>query len=332
MGVLFIYNSFNRYIYANRRDPFHLFSILGMKKFIQHSILFSFFALAFYICAVFVFGSYTLRNLKPNINFKLGGNTYSRLIEVKKIDSIDILFLGSSHSYRGFDTRIFKKNGLNTFNLGSSAQTPIQTQILLKRYLDRLQPQLIIYEVYPPTLSIDGVESSLDIISNDKNDIYSFQMAIHINKIRTYNTLLYATTRKLLQLDNNFSTPKEKEKDLYIKGGFVEKEISYYQPQSIPKNEIILNETQLKTFVKTLDIIKKKNIKLLLVYAPITKSLYRSYTNNTYFDSLMHRSGNYYNFNEMINLVDTLHFYDSHHLNQKGVRLFNEKIIKLIDE
>jgi len=46
----------------------------------------------------------------------------------------------------------------------------------------------------------------------------------------------------------------------------------------------------------------------------------------------MHRSGNYYNFNEMINLVDTLHFYDSHHLNQKGVRLFNEKIIKLIDE
>ena len=301
-----------------------------MKKFTQNIILFTVFALTFYICALFIFGSYTLRHLKPNINYRLGGDTYNRLNEVKDIDGIDILFLGSSHSYRGFDTRIFRKNGLSTFNLGSSAQTPIQTQILLKRYLDRLQPQLIIYEVYPPTLSIDGVESSLDIISNDKNDLYSYQMAVNINKIRTYNTLLYATTRDILQFNNNFSSPKEIGKDTYIKGGFVEKEINYFQPQKLNKNKIVLNESQLKSFEQILNIIKKKDIKLLLVYAPITKSLYRSYINNKYFNRQMVRYGDYYNFNEIMNLEDSLHFYDSNHLNQKGVQLFNEKILNII--
>ena len=303
-----------------------------MKKFTQNIILFTVFALAFYICAIFIFGSYSFRHLKPNINYRLGGDTYSRLNEVKNIDNIDILFLGSSHCYRGFDTRIFRKDGFNTFNLGSSAQTPIQTQILLKRYLDRLKPKLIIYEVYPPTLSIDGVESSLDIISNDENDLYSYQMAIYINKIRTYNTLLYATTRDILQLNSNFSNHREKEKDTYIKGGFVEKEINYFEPQRLPENEIILSKSQLKSFEQTLNIINKKNIKLLLVYAPITKSLYSSYTNNSYFDSLMVSYGNYYNFNELMNLEDSLHFYDSDHLNQKGVQLFNEKLLNIIDK
>ena len=303
-----------------------------MKKFIQNIVLFIVFSFVFYICAVFVFGSYALRHLKPNVNYRLGGNTSNRLNEVKTTDSIDILFLGSSHCYRGFDTRIFKKHGLNTFNLGSSAQTPIQTHILLKRYLDKLQPKLIIFEVYPPTFSIDGVESSLDIISNDRNDLYSYQMAININKIRTYNTLLYATTRDIIQLNNNFSISKEQGKDTYIQGGFVEKEINYFKTQKHPKSKIILNENQLKTFEQILITLEKKDINFLLVYAPITKGLYSSYVNNKYFDSLMTSYGDYYNFNKIMVLNDSLHFYDSHHLNQKGVELFNEKLLNIVDD
>jgi len=82
---------------------------------------------------------------------------------------VDILFLGSSHSYRGFNPQYF--SGYKTFNLGSSAQTPIQTNLLLKRYLHQLNPKTIVYEVYPISLSIDGVESSSDIIANDHHPI-----------------------------------------------------------------------------------------------------------------------------------------------------------------
>ena len=39
----------------------------------------------------------------------------------------------------------------------------------------------------------------------------------------------------------------------------------------------------------------------------------------------------FYNFNEIIDLNDSLHFFDSHHLNQNGVKIFNNKLIELLD-
>ena len=50
---------------------------------------------------------------ESNINYRIGssGHMYSRLLEVKSYGRVDLLFLGSSHTYRGFDTRIFSKYG-----------------------------------------------------------------------------------------------------------------------------------------------------------------------------------------------------------------------------
>ncbi|HLV40544.1 hypothetical protein [Xanthomarina sp.] len=305
-----------------------------MKKFIYTIFLFTLFASIFYVLALFVFGSsYRLSKLEPNINYKLGayGHMNTRLKEIKNVQDIDILFLGSSHCYRGFDTRIFKNNGLKTFNLGSSAQTPIQTEALLKRYLEKVSPKTVIYEVFPSTLISDGVESSLDLVSNDKNDIYSIQMATRTNHILTYNTLIYATIRELLKLNNSFKEPLKKGKDIYIPGGYIEKEVSYYKPNKINNKALNLNEKQLDAFKRNIELIKKKEINLILVFAPITKNQYSSYTNPKYYDSLMNTYGKYYNFNEMMNLNDTQHFYDNHHLNQKGVNLFNEKVLSTIN-
>ncbi len=130
---------------------------------------------------------------EKNLNYRIGsyGHMFSRIKEIPNLKEIDILFLGSSHSYRGFDTRIFKKNNLNTFNLGSSGQTPLQTEILMKRYLKIIKPKLIIFEVYPNTFSIDGVESTLDIIANDEIDFEIIKLAFKQNNIKIYNTLLY---------------------------------------------------------------------------------------------------------------------------------------------
>jgi len=48
------------------------------------------------------------------------------------------------------------------------------------------------------------------------------------------------------------------------------------------------------------------------------------------FDALMSTYSDYYNFNELISLSYSVHFYDSHHLNQSGVEVFNEAFIELI--
>ena len=123
-------------------------------------------------------------------NLKLlgpGGHLKTRIRDLATCSDVDVLFLGSSHAYRGFDPRIFMKYGIKSFNLGSSAQTPIQTEILLKRYLNSLKPKLVVYEVYPSTLSLDGVESALDLIANDRIDFPIIKMALDLNHAAVYN-------------------------------------------------------------------------------------------------------------------------------------------------
>jgi hypothetical protein len=305
-----------------------------MKLFISKTLLFLFFAFVFYVVLLFAWGLFVPSILKSNLNYPISsnGHNFSRLSEVKSYGDIDVLFLGSSHAYRGFDTRLFLENGYKSFNLGSSAQTPVQTKLLVDRYLEKLNPEMVIYEVFPATFALDGVESSLDIIANDLNDLNSIKMALKINNIKTYNTLIYAYICNFIGLNKFYTEPVIKGKDKYISGGYVEREISFNKPVKFKKNKISLRKDQLKSFSEIIHLIKSRNIKLFLVYAPIPSENYHSYTNNHYFDSIMKKYSEYYNYNELLLLNDSLHFYDSHHLNQKGVFVFNKKLIELLNK
>jgi hypothetical protein len=260
----------------------------------------------------------------------ISGFMRSRIAELKNYGEVDILFLGSSHAYRGFDTRIFSENGYKTFNLGSSSQTPVQTKMLVERYLDRLNPKRVIYEVYPASFASDGVESSLDIISSDVNDMHTISMALKINHIKTYNTLVYSLICQTLGLNQTPLDPVDDGTDRYISGGYVERKITHYQPARFEEKEIALNPLQLKAFAEIVQRLKERNITLLLVYAPVSKIYYDSYTNNSYFDSLMTSHSAYINFNETLALNDSMHFYDHHHMNQNGVAVFNRALIEVL--
>ena len=302
-----------------------------MKAFFKNNFLFILCLTLVYPILIVFTGFLIPQLFHPNISYKLGayGNMFTRIKEAKKIENVDILFLGSSHAYRGFDNRNFEE--LKTFNLGSSSQTPIQTQVLLNRYLSTLNPKMVIYEVFPSPFTSDGVESSLDVISNDKNDCQSIEMALKINNIKVYNTLIYSFFRDYLRLNQSFLEPIEKGNDKYISGGFVESKIKNYKFIKATKREWYFNKKQLKAFNENLNLLKHKNIKTILVYAPITKSLYNSYQNNDYVDSLL-TSYNmlYYNFNNIVSLDDSLNFNDDNHLNQNGVNVFNKKLKTLI--
>ncbi len=303
-----------------------------MKKFLQSILLFVPFMITVYIVCIFIAGTYFPSNLKPNINYRICsyGHMFSRLQEAKTTSDVDILFLGSSHAYRGFDTRIYAEHQLKTFNLGSSSQSPIQTKLLLSRYLNNINPKTVVYEVFPETFTMDGVESSVDIIANDKNDLESIKMAFTINNIKTYNTLIYGFTIDILNLNKHTQEALKKDNDTYITGGFVEKEMNYYAPTKMDTLSWIYNEKQFEAFEQILTDLKAANINIILVYAPITSSYYNSITNSEAFDSRMMQMGTYYNFNKILTLNDSLHFYDEHHLNQDGVELFNNKLLEII--
>ncbi|MFT3904611.1 MAG: hypothetical protein QM727_15675 [Niabella sp.] len=305
-----------------------------MRKFFKSILLFAMVVLIVYPFLIFLAGYFPIpQALKPNLSYRIvsSGYMFTRIKEAKQLNSnLDILFLGSSHSYRGFDPRNFR--GKNTFNLGSSSQTPIQTKILLERYLSSLKPKMVIYEVYPGSLSMDGVESSLDLIANDKNDFKSIKMAFELNNIKIYNTLIYAGIEDIFNINKNNVGPIKQGKDTYISGGFVESEIRYYKFATPSTQEWNLKEKQLKVFNECIELLKKRNIKTILVYAPITAGLYNSYKNNDFVDSIFSSYQlEYLNFNKLIKLNDSLHFYDAHHLNQNGVELFNKKLIEILN-
>jgi hypothetical protein len=277
-----------------------------------------------------IWGDFAPDFLKKNLNYQRGakGYLFSRILEVKSVGNVDVLFIGSSHSYRGFDTRIFKKYDINSFNLGSSAQTPIQTRILLERYLTKLNPKKVIFEVNPASFVNDGVESGLDLISNDKNTFQSVKMVFEMKHIKLLNTLIYALYNDILHREKGFKESHNKGKDKYVKGGYVESELEFYKKTNdtlVKKWE--WKEKQFEELESIYQFVTSKKIELILVQAPITQTSYNSYLNNDEFDSKVKKYGNYYNYNKVKLLKDERHFEDFHHLNQLGVEIFNRHFI-----
>ncbi|MFD2917445.1 hypothetical protein [Psychroserpens luteus] len=301
-----------------------------MKKLLKSIVLFIPLSILVYIILICFWGTLLPEFMSPNIGFLKGsyGHTYSRLKEVKDFKKVDVLFLGSSHTYRGFDTRLLKSEGLSSFNLGTSSQTPIQTNVLLKRYLEKLNPKVVIYEVYPKSFEIDGVESGLDIIANDKSDFANVEMALKLKNIKIMNSSVY-------YYFNEFNTPKFSEKetigsDTYISGGFVEHTPANFRIIDHNSERIEINKKQLKQFEENIKMLYDKKIKVYLVQAPVTSKYYKAITNNKEIDSIFSRYEDYFNFNNLITLSDSLHFIDKDHLNQKGVLEFNSELLKRI--
>ena len=140
---------------------------------------------------------------------------YLRKIDADTTINIDVLVLGSSHAYRGFDPRIFKKAGIKLFNFGSSGQTPLQSEFLLKRYTEQFNPKLVIIEVYPIALETTGLGPFIDLISNFKVTNSMYSNAIKINHIEAWNSLILAQMYDLLTARPDVQQSFKRNDDIY---------------------------------------------------------------------------------------------------------------------
>lgn len=303
-----------------------------MRRFIYLSLFFIPVCVICYILLLSLWGVLLPKSLTKNLHFEFETeNMYSRLRDANAAKEVEVLFLGSSHCYRGIDPRIFSASNISSFNLGSSAQTPIQTKFLLKSYLQKFSPELVVFEVYPLTFFSNGIESALDVVSNGDLGMNTIQMAVEINDMRVYNTAMFSATNKLTSgLFTNYETSV---KDDYIEGtGYVERIKSptptfVHSPDTLRWN---INEKQLDHFRDCTQMLKDRGIKYFLVQAPVTSQLYKKYLNNSEIDSIYSALGHYYNFNGKVSLSDSLHFYDDNHLNQQGVKRFNDYLLPIV--
>jgi hypothetical protein len=136
-----------------------------------------------------------------------GGNTWQRYQEYDPGVPHDVIVLGSSHAYRGYDPVLFAQRGYDLFNLGTSAQTMVQTRILAEEYLDHGNTGLLIVEISKASLGNDGVESAADLTQNVSSDRAAWRIGRAVGDPRGWNMLalrLMMKARPPMYLDSTY--------------------------------------------------------------------------------------------------------------------------------
>lgn len=164
-----------------------------MKSFLRRIAFFVVIVCVFYLVVIILLGYSDTKIQKINFYNKEPGRILIRANEIKKIKNLEIVVLGSSKAFMGIDPRLFNKSGHITYNFGSTAQTPIQSKYLFDRFIKNLSFKLVILEVSPELLSLDGAESTIDLINSLEIDYDLIKMAFNSKNIGVINTMNYFT-------------------------------------------------------------------------------------------------------------------------------------------
>ena len=302
-----------------------------MRAFIKNIIFFSFSALLIYITSIIAIGSVTKNGLGKNFVFPLGdyGHTLMRLREAREHSPVDILVLGSSHAYRGFDPRIFKQHQLELFNLGMSSQTPLQSYYLLKKYYPILQPRCIIQEIYPLLLENDGTESNSFLLANEPISRELTQLAFHHFNMHNFNCWVYGSFRNALHLNDDLILATKFKDDTYVSGGYSQKDLlPFSDDDELIAKEISIREDQFAALDSIKAFCHQKQCPLFFVITPVTTIEKHHIQNWSSVVNELEKINPVHDFSHLPSLQDTIHFYDNDHMNQTGVEIFNPILIE----
>lgn len=301
-------------------------------KFAGRVLVFMLFAALIYVLLLAAIPQRLTFSYIRNLKVIEGGGGYAltRYAEADTTGKVDVIFLGSSLTYRAYDPRIFEAEGIRTFNLGSSSQTPAQSEMLLKRYLDQLDPELVVIEISPPQLSRDGVESALDLIANARIDADTWKMALTVRHVYILNALLYRTVRQAVLGPITVKQVLHKAPDRYVGRGYVQRDEGNkrhkpFKSSGEPSREL---EYQNQALERMIELLRDRNKSFLLVDPVVSRAFYQSYQDITDFHARMRSLGPFLEMNDYMDLNDSLHFYDKNHLEQSGVELYNAEFIK----
>lgn len=268
-----------------------------------------------------------------NLNVPIGGygHNYSRMEEVVDYGKVDVLVLGSSHAYRGLDPRIFAAHGYRTFNLGSSNQSIEQSTVLLHRHLDRTSPKVVLLIVGPTTFNTSVLEGTLDLLANAAVDSKAAELAASAKHVRAWNALIHATGKQIIFGPPHTEEAVRKGKDVYVSGGFVERDLEYYSAQGDEHHAPLVENERLRNLDTLLTALRSKQVKVALVRAPVTEHLRSTIEERSAFAQAMAERAYFIDAHDLVTLDDSLHFYDISHLNQRGVELFNAALIERLE-
>ena len=243
---------------------------------------------------------------------------------------VDVVVFGSSHAYRGFDPRRFAEAGLRLVNLGSTNQTPLNSRYLVERYVPKLKPTLVLFEIYYATLASDGFEACRDLVINTP---WTWEMQRMAFATRHLGAIEFTLAKGLgLVADESAVEQQPIVGERYVPGGYCE--------AGGPRSELSTREPftatvlprQLEYLVEATRLARDHGAEVMWVTHPLPEDHRRALTN---YHDVHGRIGEaakregvaYHDFDGELDLDPLRHFADFHHLDAEGVRIFNAALI-----
>lgn len=282
-------------------------------------------------------------------------------------NSLDMVFLGSSHSYCTFDPEIFdNKLNTNSFQLGMPLQHPDSTYYTLKEVLNYQKPKIVVMEVYWDLLKNDfelnQVKTLFQVLNNEtlkdeyiKEDFpLSEKIKYNVNVLKYQaDYFAYKGNEYNNKIKNKFNVKdKETKKQIgteeYRSKGYVYSDYKMLQDEYNKTNQFKnldgknfeFSENQKYFLEKIINLCKENNIELIFVTAPIA-NVSMDYIKN--YNLIHDKVSNFakennifyidYNMiNKQENLLTNDNFRDDAHLNHSGVEIISNHFINILKE
>lgn len=296
-----------------------------MRKLIRNTVLCGIACAAAYVVLLWVLGDWGwVRTARTEMGNR--GFLNTRVKDIANYRNVDVLFLGSSHSYRTFDTRFYRSQGISCFNLGSSNQTPVQTYVLLKAYLDSLNPRFVVFEVHPDIMGNDGIECAVDLLANTPLTCEATRMAWQTGNMKVINTWLYSIYNQLIRHRlSRFVEDSVNDEARYVPGGYVEIDRKEFVRTRYSPHNVVIRPEQMEALKRCLGLLKERHIGYMLVEVQDAWQLRKSILNHQWFEQQMSSLGPYRY--KILPMEDTVHFCNSNHLFKPGIELFNQDFV-----
>ncbi len=303
-----------------------------MRRFLQQGLLFAVIACIVYVVVFFVLtrvhllGKPLIYRTSDYYQWK-GGVVHAKMQEWDPQRHWDGIVIGSSHAYRGYDPRVFEERGYHIFNLGSTAQTPLSSYVVLKHYVTRANTDLVILDLYENAFDQDGSESVSDLTENLSSDVAAAELAWNYRDLRGLNMF----TLRMLNKNGPpmYSDPNYKRRGFAVKRDSVRKEIHYDRGRPLR-----LNAVQLKEFQRCLELCKERGLLVVLAthFYPHQSDRARHLAFAHAIDSLITgRNVRWIDLSYAHSMSDRDHFSDHNHMNEAGARVFNERLIDSLE-
>ncbi len=269
---------------------------------------------------------------------------------------IDILIIGSSHAFRGFDPRVIREEipskDSMVFNFGSAAQSPVTSYFVLEEVLKYHRPKVVVMDVYVMVYTSDDqiihgrpILSPMKWSENKKRYLmngFSFDEKVKMLLFPTYVYRHNLKNKRNKLLGRKYIPKADSE---YAELGFA------FSKDTLPLDRLY-NDNQFNRFEmrvqditeknieytnKIIDRCKELNIPLVWMNSPVpehsTKQIKEFNDIYQYFNKwAAERKVPFYDFNieRIPALKDEFHYFDDDHMNYAGAKIFSAKAAEVL--